>query len=116
MPIQRFVLLAAICGLAVTGCSHRSRSGSVATANATTRTTASAARGAALFATQCAACHGDAGKGARIGPALAGERKHKDAEAVRAFILEPDPPMPKLYPSVLSAQDVDDLTAYVETL
>ncbi len=32
------------------------------------------------------------------------------------MIEEPDPPMPKLYPSQLTAQDVDDVTAYVETL
>lgn len=51
-----------------------------------------------------------------MGPSLRAERKRKTAQAVRAIVLDPDPPMPKLYPAQLTAQDVDDLTAYVETL
>lgn len=76
----------------------------------------SAARGAALFAANCAACHGSRGVAGRIGPSLKDERKRKSPQAVRAIIVEPDPPMPKLYPAQLSTSDVDDLTAYVETL
>lgn len=37
------------------------------------------------------------------------------AQIVRA-IDEPDPPMPKLFPSVLSDHDVQDIAAYVKTL
>ncbi len=44
------------------------------------------------------------------------ERKRKSAEAIRAVIVDPEPPMPKLYPGQLTSRDVDDLTAYVETL
>jgi mono/diheme cytochrome c family protein len=35
---------------------------------------------------------------------------------IEGIIENPDPPMPKLYPSVLSEQDVDDIAAYVKTL
>jgi mono/diheme cytochrome c family protein len=81
-----------------------------------TPTTPSAARGAALFSANCAACHGSRGVAGRIGPSLRDERKRKSAAAIRAAIVDPEPPMPKLYPAQLTAQDVDDLTAYVETL
>jgi len=37
------------------------------------------------------------------------------AQIVRT-IDEPDPPMPKLFPSVLSDRDVQDIAAYVKTL
>jgi mono/diheme cytochrome c family protein len=73
-------------------------------------------RGALLFAANCASCHGAHGVNARIGPALRDERKRRTPNEIRTFISDPQPPMPKLYPAQLSAQDVDDLTAYVETL
>ncbi|MBV8638232.1 MAG: cytochrome c [Candidatus Eremiobacteraeota bacterium] len=114
MPNTRLTFTAALCILVfATACSRGQ--GGRATANATP-TTASASRGAALFATNCASCHGIHGAGGRIGPALRDERKRKSPQAVRAIIADPEPPMPKLYPAQLSAQDVDDLTAYVETL
>jgi mono/diheme cytochrome c family protein len=37
-------------------------------------------------------------------------------EATLAQIKNPAPPMPKLYPSTLSEQDVNDVAAYVQTL
>ena len=78
-------------------------------------TSASASRGASLYAKNCAACHGTATAGP-IGPALHGERSRKNLEAVVAIIRHPDPPMPKLFPGTLSAQDVADIAAYVENL
>ena len=51
-----------------------------------------------------------------LGPALSKERKKKDRAAVITAIEHPDPPMPKLFPGELTAQDVSDLTAYVESL
>ena len=77
---------------------------------------ASASHGAALFVKNCAACHGARGAGGPVGPSLVRERKKKDRGAVIAAIERPDPPMPKLFPGELSAQDVADLTAYVESL
>jgi len=73
-------------------------------------------RGATLFGKNCAACHGARGSGAVVGPALVNERKKKDRASVISAIEHPDPPMPKLFPGELSAQDVSDLTAYVESL
>ncbi len=77
---------------------------------------ANASHGAALFVKNCAACHGERGIGGPVGPALKNERKKKDRDAIVAAIEHPDPPMPKLFPGELSAQDVSDLTAYVESL
>ena len=74
-----------------------------------------ASRGAALFAKNCAACHGDHGLGP-IGPSLARERTKRTAQEIRAIITNPDPPMPKLYPRDLTDADVADLAAFVETL
>ncbi len=74
-----------------------------------------ASRGATLFAKNCAACHGERGQGP-IGPSLAHESAKRSAEKVRAIIINPDPPMPKLYPRDLSDADVADLAAFVETL
>jgi mono/diheme cytochrome c family protein len=114
MPTSRFSPTAALCMLLLaTACSHGGGDHSSVRA---TPTLPSASRGAALFSANCAVCHGNRGTGGRIGPSLRDERKHRSAGAVRAIIADPEPPMPKLYPARLSTQDVDDLTAYVETL
>ena len=70
--------------------------------------------GATIYARQCSACHGAAGIGGQIGPALRG--KHLSAHVVRFAILHPQPPMPKLYPAQLSARDLADVVAYVASL
>ena len=79
-------------------------------------TDSSSSRGGRIFATQCAMCHGTAGAGGPVGPSLRHERAHATAQAVIAAIEHPTPPMPKLYPGTLSAQDVADLGAYIENL
>lgn len=71
-------------------------------------------RGAQLYAKNCSACH-TAG-GARIGPPLAGAGRRLSLAQIEAVVDDPDPPMPKLYPSVLSRQDVENIAAYVKTL
>lgn len=73
------------------------------------------AHGSVVFAQNCAACHGTTGAGG-AGPALKNERERKSLASAEAWIKNPSPPMPKLYPTTLSAQDVLDVTAYVETL
>jgi mono/diheme cytochrome c family protein len=72
-------------------------------------------RGAALYAKNCSVCH-DAGAGSRIGPSLEHIGHRLSLEQIESVIEVPDPPMPKLYPSVLTQQDVDDIAAYVKTL
>jgi ubiquinol-cytochrome c reductase cytochrome c subunit len=73
------------------------------------------ARGADVFAQNCAACHGASGQGG-VGPALKGESTRKDTSAVAAFIKAPIAPMPKLYPGVLNEADVGAVATFVETL
>lgn len=74
-----------------------------------------AAHGKKIFAQNCSACHGISGGGG-VGPSLKGEKSRKSFAAAVAWIKNPRAPMPKLYPSVLSAKDVNDVAAFVETL
>ncbi len=72
------------------------------------------ARGRALFAANCAQCHGAAADGASVGaqdvaPSLRGVSPMQIAEAVRAG----PSVMPRFGPDVLSARDVDDVASYV---
>jgi len=76
---------------------------------------ADAAHGARIYVTNCAACHGASAQGG-VGPSLRGEKTRKDTAAAIAWIKKPQPPMPTLYPVVLSEKDVDDVAAYVESL
>jgi ubiquinol-cytochrome c reductase cytochrome c subunit len=70
------------------------------------------ARGHEIFTTYCVKCH----VSAPIGPPLANIKAHEALAATISQIKNPAPPMPKLYPSTLSEQDVDDVAAYVQTL
>jgi mono/diheme cytochrome c family protein len=74
-----------------------------------------AVHGGQIYATNCAVCHGANAQGG-IGPSLRGEKTRKNSAAAIAWIKNPLPPMPKLYPSVLSEKDVEDVAAYVESL
>jgi mono/diheme cytochrome c family protein len=74
------------------------------------------AKGSAIFAANCAGCHGAGGAGGGVGPSLHGEKNRKNTSAAIAWIKNPAPPMPKLYPSPLSEKDVSDVAAYVESL
>jgi mono/diheme cytochrome c family protein len=71
--------------------------------------------GRAVYSANCAACHGANAEGG-FGPTLRGEKNRKDAAAANAWIKNPKLPMPKLYPDPLSAKDVDDVTAYIESI
>jgi ubiquinol-cytochrome c reductase cytochrome c subunit len=83
--------------------------------NVTTGNAPDTSRGAVVFATNCALCHGGSGQGG-IGPSLKGESSRKDAGAVGAFIKSPAGGMPKLYPGLLSDSDVAAVATYVESL
>jgi len=72
--------------------------------------------GADVFKANCASCHGEAGAGGGIGPVLKGEKQRKNYPAAIAWIKNPQPPMPKLFPAPLSESDVEDVAAYVESL
>ena len=99
--------------LFVAGCAHD-------TAQTTTSATAASpvpgdvARGAAVFTKNCSVCHAtNASTGGNIGPSLAGEKKKRNYDQTVAWIKQPDPPMPKLFPDLLTDQDVTDVAAYV---
>ncbi len=77
---------------------------------------ADAKHGMAIFGQNCSSCHGAAGAGGGIGPSLKGEKGRKDTAAAIAWIKNPQPPMPKLYPAPLTESDVADVAAYVESL
>lgn len=74
-----------------------------------------AARGATIFAQNCAACHGARGQGG-VGPSLIGESARKNFVQAVMWIKHPKPPMPALYPQTLSERDVRDVAEFVETL
>ena len=75
-----------------------------------------AANGKKIFSANCSSCHGATGKEGGVGPSLKGEKSRKNFAAAVAWIKNPAPPMPKLYPSPLNAKQVNDVAAYVETL
>jgi mono/diheme cytochrome c family protein len=72
--------------------------------------------GRRVFGDNCATCHGATGREGGVGPSLQDERARKDYDATIAWIENPQPPMPKLYPSPMSRQAVDDVAAYVQSL
>jgi mono/diheme cytochrome c family protein len=73
-------------------------------------------RGADVFRANCAVCHSSTGAAAGVGPSLVHEKKRKTYDQTIAWIENPEPPMPKLFPASLSEKDVEDVAAYVETL
>lgn len=74
------------------------------------------AHGKQIFSANCATCHGPTGTEGGVGPSLKNEKSRKNYPATIAWIKNPTPPMPKLYPSPLSEKDVDDVAAFVQTL
>lgn len=71
--------------------------------------------GAADFAAHCAACHGASGGGG-VGPSLIGIASRRSLESTVAFIENPSGGiMPKLYPSQLTATQVQAIATYVRT-
>jgi mono/diheme cytochrome c family protein len=108
------VALALMIAVALSACSGgagKSRPGS-----GPTEAPSNAGHGRSIYLAQCAACHGRDGTGGQIGPQLRNERLRRTFAQVRDIVLDPEPPMPKLFPARLSAADVRDVSAFVETL
>lgn len=78
--------------------------------------TGDAAAGKEVFTRNCSACHGATGTEGGVGPSLKNEKTRKNYAQAVAWIKNPQPPMPKLYPATLSEKDVDDAAAYVQSL
>ena len=107
-----FLAAGAVAVLIAAGCTKSSDQST----STTSTSTAQAARGKTIFATNCSACHGATGTEGGIGPSLKNEQSRKNYADTIAWIKNPQPPMPKLYPSPLSEKDVDDVAAYVQGL
>ena len=75
-----------------------------------------AERGRLIFNTNCATCHGADGRSGGVGPSLIDETERQDLARTIVWIQNPDPPMPKLYPSPLDERDVEDVAAYVQSI
>ena len=133
MNTRSALITAAFAALIVAGCAKGSDTSTTtttaATAAAATMAPAAAggsmassvmagdaAHGKTIFAGNCAQCHGAGGAKGGVGPALLGEKKKKTMAATVAWIKNPQPPMPKLYPTPLSEKDVADVASYVQSL
>ncbi len=105
-------------GASLSACGSHATTGSSSAAGATGAPleSASVGRGRAVYAAQCATCHGDAGGGGQIGPPLRGERLRRKPAYIANAIANPTPPMPKLVPAQMSQQDLLDVTAFVQQL
>jgi mono/diheme cytochrome c family protein len=98
------------------GCAHDTAQ-NASTAAASPVALGDVARGEAVFRKNCSVCHSStAVPGGGIGPALGSEKQRKNYDQTVAWIKQPDPPMPKLFPSPLSERDVADVAAYVQSL
>ena len=134
MNTRSALITAAFAALIVAGCAKGSDTSTTTTTTATTDAAATmapaasggsmastamsgdAAHGKTIFAANCAQCHGAGGAKGGVGPALLGEKKKKTTAATVAWIKNPQPPMPKLYPTPLSEKDVADVASYVQSL
>ena len=122
----RFVSVAlglAIAAVLASACTKGSSSGNQGTETTTTAAGNSmmmsigdAAHGKKVFAENCTSCHGATGREGGIGPSLSNERIRKNNSATIAWIKNPQPPMPKLWPGKLNDKDVADVAAYVQSL
>ncbi len=75
-----------------------------------------AAHGKQIFSANCSSCHGATGHEGGVGPSLTNEKSKKNYQQTIAWIHNPQPPMPKLWPSPLNDKDVQDVAAYVQSL
>ncbi len=137
MQSKSFALLAAgvLAVLIATGCSKGSDQSSTSTTTTSTATSApapastsamnassatgaqgDAGHGNSIFTANCASCHGATGTEGGVGPPLKNEKSRKNYAQTIAWIKNPTPPMPKLYPSPLGEKDVADVAAYVQGL
>jgi mono/diheme cytochrome c family protein len=128
------VLLAgAIAGASIAGCAKSTSSSEGASATASGPITdvgstglktsgtsgpivADAKHGKEIFTSNCTSCHGATGTEGGVGPSLKNEKSRKNTDKTIAWIKNPQPPMPKLWPSPLSDKDVADVAAFVQSL
>jgi mono/diheme cytochrome c family protein len=105
----RKIVAALLLGLLPTNCAQPAKSISQGS------TPPGGKSGSAIYAANCAVCHGTAGVGGDS-PSLIGERHRMNLAQAITWIEKPAPPMPKLYPIPLSRSDVEAVAKYVEQL
>jgi mono/diheme cytochrome c family protein len=117
------VLAAAMAGPLVSACTKGSQSSNqgsnamaTAAGNAMMMAMGDAVHGKEIFTRKCASCHGATGREGSVGPSLTNEKSRKNKSQTMAWIKNPQPPMPPLYPSELSDKDLVDVVAYVQSL
>ncbi len=123
-----FLIAFVVLGLSFAGCAKSNQNSDSSTMGTTTSARgteakinkgaqlADAVHGKTIFQQNCATCHGVGGMGGGVGPTLKNEKSRKNAAQAISWIKNPQPPMPKLFPSPLSEKDVRDVAAYVESL
>jgi len=109
MPARLVAALVLCACIGLQGCGHSTRR-SVSSPNA------DSGSGKAVYLRECAVCHGTQGAGTQIAPALKGLGQKKSFAAVLRTVADPQPPMPKLYPSRLTRTQLRDVSAYVRSL
>ena len=103
--------------IALSGCAPAVSAKNDVTAGTSTTLGGDAKAGERIYKANCATCHGPTGaEGGAIGPSLRDEKLRMTFDSTDSWIKDPEPPMPKLYPQVLSDRQVRDLAAYVQTL
>lgn len=68
-----------------------------------------------LFSQNCAGCHGAKGDGL-VGPSLLSWKTKMTQDKTVEFIKNPNAPMPRLFPAILSESDVSDIAAYLHAM
>ena len=113
-PLSATLLAAAI---ALSGCAPATAQRSSVRFGTGTAEGGDREAGATVFVTNCAVCHGATGlEGGVVGPSLRHESARMDYGALVSWIEDPEPPMPQLYPKMLTVDQVRDVAAYVESL
>lgn len=102
--------------LAIAGCTTATYEANAVSVGAGATAGGDRSAGARVFAANCATCHGFRGIGGFVGPSLIGESKRMGFGGLVAWIEDPQPPMPRLYPKFLTESQVRDVAAYVESL
>jgi len=84
-----------------------------AAAGGATAGTPDVARGRDLYVQVCTACHGTDGS-LVAGHSLADLKSRRDFAATLEYIKSPKPPMPRMFPEILTEQNVRDVSAYLQ--
>jgi len=109
------IVLLALLPLLMAAC-NRPHGTQTSSTNGVAQSVGDVEAGRQVFTLNCATCHGATGVEGGVGPSLRGERTRKDLDATIAWIKNPSPPMPALFPQTITDQQVTDVATYVQKL